>query len=150
VDALDRKILVALQANSELSAADLASAVGLSHTPCWRRLKRLEASGVIRGREIILDPAALGLAVIVFAEVRLKQHDESTLEKFEHMACLRPEILECFSMSGDSDYLLRVVVQSIEHYETFLKKVLLHLPGVTSINSRFALKSVKLTNRLPL
>jgi Lrp/AsnC family transcriptional regulator len=150
VDVIDRKILLALQVNPELSAADLASSVGLSHTPCWRRLKRLEQSGIIRGREIILDPVALGLTVIVFAEVRLKQHDENTLEDFEQIACRRPEILECFSMTGDSDYLLRIVVRSVEDYETFLKKVLLHLPGVTSVNSRFALKSVKLTSRLPI
>jgi Lrp/AsnC family transcriptional regulator len=88
--------------------------------------------------------------VNVFASVRLKQHDEETLEALERAAGERPEILECFSMTGESDYLFRIVVRSIEDYEQFLKKVLLHLPGVASVNSSFALKRVKLTTNLPI
>jgi len=150
LDTIDRKILSALQANPNLSAADLAAQAGLSHTPCWRRVKKLEEAGVIRGKEIVFNPLALDLTVIVFAEVRLKHLDENTLENFESIARQCPEILKCFSMSGESDDLLRVVVRSVEHYEIFLKKILLHLLDVTSINSRFALKTIKMTSRLPI
>lgn len=150
MDKIDRKILASLQANPQRSVADLASDVGLSHTPCWRRLKKLEESGVIRERAVLLDPLLLDLTVNVFAELRLKQHDEETLEALEAQARDHPEIVECFSMSGQGDYLMRVVVRSVGDYEVFLKKVLLHLPGVGSINSSFALNCIKLTTKLPL
>ncbi len=150
MDRLDLKILDALQHDASISVADLADRVGLSNTPCWRRLKRLESSGAIRERAAILDPKMVGLGVAVFAEVRLRQHDEETLEAFERSVCEQAGIVECFSMSGERDFLLRIVVQDVDHYEVFLKKVLLHLPGVASVNSSFALKTVKLTTRLPL
>jgi Lrp/AsnC family transcriptional regulator len=150
MDAVDRKILTLLQSQPELSVVELSERVGLSHSPCWRRLKRLEAEGVIRERAVLLNPLALGLTVNVFAHLKLRQHDESTLEGFESAARERTEIVECFSMSGESDYILRIVIGNIEDYERFLKKVLLHLPGVASVNSSFALKCVKLTTRLPL
>lgn len=150
MDKIDRRILAALQARPHRSVAELAGDVGLSHTPCWRRLKKMEESGVIRERAVILDPLLLDLTVSVFAELRLKQHDEETLEAFESQARDHPEIVECFSMSGQSDYLMRIVVRSVADYEVFLKKILLHLPGVGSINSSFALNCIKLTTKLPL
>jgi Lrp/AsnC family transcriptional regulator len=150
VDGIDRKILTLLQANPDLPVIELAAQVGLSHSPCWRRLKRLEASGVIRERAVLLNPLALGLTVNVFAQLKLRQHDEATLEALESAALDRPEIVECFSMSGESDYILRIVIGNIDTYEKFLKKVLLHLPGVASVNSSFALKCVKLTTQLPV
>ena len=150
MDRIDLKILDALQQDSSLTAAGLAERVGLSPTPCWRRLKKLEDSGVIRERAVVLDAKAMGLGVSVFAEVRLKVHDEDTLEAFEKTVRDRGEIIECFSMSGERDYLLHVVVKDIDRYEHFLKKVLLHLPGVGSISSSFALKCVKKTTRLPI
>jgi len=150
VDAIDRKILSALQAEPGISVVDLAQKVGLSHTPCWRRIKKLEADGVIVGRAILLDPAAFGLGVVVFANLRLRHHDEDTLESLENEARALPQITDCSSMSGDCDYILRIVVGSIDEYEAFLKKVLLHLPGVASINSHFALKCIKRTTRLPI
>jgi Lrp/AsnC family transcriptional regulator len=150
LDTIDRKILNLLQSHPEMSVSEISERVGLSQTPCWRRVKRLEADGVIRERAVLLDPAALGLGVNVFASLKLRQHDETTLEALENAARSRPEIVECFSMSGDSDYILRVVIRSIDAYEQFLKKVLLHLPGVASVNSSFALKCVKLTTRLPI
>lgn len=150
MDAIDRRILSELQAEPGISVVDLAQRVGLSHTPCWRRIKKLEADGVIIGRAILLDPAALGLEVVVFANLRLRHHDEETLEALENEARALPQITDCSSMSGDSDYILRVVVSSIDEYEVFLKKVLLHLPGVGSINSHFALKCIKRTTRLPI
>lgn len=150
MDHVDRKILRCLQKEPDLSINALAERVGLSQTPCWRRLKRMETDGVIIGRAILLDPKQLGLGVDVFAHLRLKMHDEETLEALERATLDHPEIVECFSMSGESDYVMRVVVGSIDDYERFLKKVLLHLPGVASINSSFALQRIKMTTALPI
>jgi len=150
LDELDRKILRALQSNPEMSILDVGDVVGLSQTPCWRRLKRLEKEGVIVRRAVILDPKKLGLSVMAFANLKLNSHKEETLEALESEVRQHPEILDCFAMSGDSDYVLRVVVPSIDAYEHFLKKVVVHLPGVASVNSSFALKSVKATTDLPI
>ena len=150
MDKLDRRILATLQAQPDISTSDLAETVGLSHTPCWRRVKRLEADGVIKGRAVLLDAKLLGLNVNVFADIRLKQHDEETLLALETAVGRQPDIVECFSVSGESDYVLRIVTSSIEAYEAFLKKVLLHLPGVAAVSSRFALGCIKLTTALPI
>jgi Lrp/AsnC family transcriptional regulator len=150
MDDTDRRILRVLQDSPEISISDLAQLVGLSHTPCWRRIKQMEASGAIRERVVILDPQIMGLGISVFANVRLRAHDENTLEAFEQAACSRAEIVDCFSMSGESDYIFRVIVESIDQYEHFLKKVLLHFPGVASVNSHFALKCIKKTTKLPI
>lgn len=150
MDDIDRKILRVLQNTPDLSIEALAERVGLSHTPCWRRLKKLEESGVIVGRALLLDQDSLGLPITVFAHLKLKQHDENTLEALERAVLGSPEVLECFSLSGGSDYVCRIVVESVARYETFLKKTLLHLPGVAEVNSQFALKRVKLTSKLPV
>lgn len=144
------RILATLQDHPDLSTSEIAEIAGLSNTPCWRRLKKLEADGVIVGRAVLLNARALGLTVNVFADIRLKLHDEQTLLAFEADVAKQPEIVECFSVSGDSDFILRVVTRSIEDYESFLKKVLLHLPGVAAVNSRFALSCVKMTTALPI
>lgn len=149
MDGFDLEILRRLQAEPDISLADLAPAVGLSQTPCWRRMKKLQEQGVIRGRAILIDQAAMGLPVNVLAHIKLTSHREETLEAFEIAVADQPEIIECFSMSGASDYTLRIVSQSIEAYERFLKRKLSHLPGVASINSSFALKCVKDTRVLP-
>ena len=150
IDAFDQKILKCLQTEPQLSMVDLAERVGLSHTPCWRRLRRMENAGLIMGRPVILNPVALGYPVNVFAHIKIRNHDETTLEQFEDVVRGHAEIVECFSMSGDSDYVLRIVARSIEDYERFLKKVLLHLPGVGAINSSFSLKQVKMTTAIPI
>lgn len=150
MDDIDLKILRILQTDSAISMVDLALKVGLSHTPCWRRVKALEESGAIRCRAVLLDPAIMGLGVNVLANIKLKAHDEATLEAFEQAARDRPEIVECFTMGGESDYAVRIVVRSIDEYEHLLKKVLLHFPGVAAVNSHFALKCVKNTTRLPI
>jgi Lrp/AsnC family transcriptional regulator len=150
MDEMDRKILRVLQREPELPIVELAERVGLSHTPCWRRIKNLQAAGVIVKRAVILDPKAVGYGVNVFANLNFAKQDEETLIAFEREVEKYPQIVECFSMSGASDYLIRIVAQSIEDYEIFLKKVVLHLPGVSTVNSSFALKAVKLTTDLPL
>jgi Lrp/AsnC family transcriptional regulator len=150
VDEIDKNILRALMREPDLPMTELADRVSLSQTPCWRRVKRLEEQGVIKGRALLLDPGALGLSVSVFAHVKLKRQDEDALEAFEAAILKCDSIVECFSMTGDSDYLLRVVVGTLSEYEQFLKKVLLHKMGVAAVNSSFALKEVKATLTLPL
>jgi Lrp/AsnC family transcriptional regulator len=150
VDEADLKILRTLQNEPDLPIQALAERVGLSHTPCWRRLRKLEQEGVIAGRALLLDQDRLGLPITVFAHVKLKQHDERTLEALERAVLESREIVECFSVTGGNDYVCRVVIESVSRYEVFLKKILLHLPGVSEVNSQFALKRVKLTTKLPL
>lgn len=150
LDSFDWKILAALQADPVITIGALAERIGLSQTPCWRRLKALEQQGYIARRAVILDAHKLGFTVDVIAHVRLGRHDEETLDAFEEEVRRHPQVVECFSMSGESDYLMRIVGRSIEEYERFLKKVLLHLPGVAAVNSSFSLKTVKVTTDLPI
>ncbi|MEJ2418772.1 MAG: Lrp/AsnC family transcriptional regulator [Exilibacterium sp.] len=150
IDELDRKILRALQQSADHSMAELGEKVGLSHTPCWRRIKRLENEGVIKGRVTLLDPAKLNLGVSVHAYLTIKSHDEQSLTAFESAVQEVDEIVECYSTTGDKDYLLRIAVNSVDHYERLLKRTLVHLPNVASVNSTFALKQVKYTTQLPI
>ncbi len=150
IDELDRKILRALQQSADHSMAELGEKVGLSHTPCWRRIKRLESEGVIKGRVTLLDPAKLNLGVSVHAYLTIKSHDEQSLTAFESAVQEVDEIVECYSTTGDKDYLLKIAVNSVDHYERLLKRTLVHLPNVASVNSTFALKQVKYTTQLPI
>lgn len=150
MDEVDLRLLRTIQSEPDLAVAELARLAGLSQTPTWRRLKRLQDEGYISGRAVLLDAGRLGLTVNVFAYIRLKHHDEETLESLEQEVHQHPEIVECFSLSGDSDYVLRIMVRSVEDYEKFHKRVLLHLPAVAYINSSFSLKGVKLTTKIPL
>jgi len=138
-----------MQNEPGLSLQRLAERVGLSHTPCWRRVKRLEEDGVI-AQFTAVDQDAVGLPITVFAQLKLKSHDEKTLMAMERAVLDCAEIVECFSISGRADFICRVVVESVARYETFLKKTLLHLPGVAEVNSEFGLKRVKLTTKLPI
>ena len=150
VDATDLKLLRALQREPTLSAAELGERIGLTHTPCWRRLKRLEADGVIRGRRLLLDAEALGLPITVFCFIRLGRHDRATMEAFEAAAREHPNIVQCYTMSGDQDYVLRVVVDSVKAFERLVKNDLLALPSVGQMSSSFALSEIKNTTELPL
>ncbi|MFV0643246.1 MAG: Lrp/AsnC family transcriptional regulator [Sphingomonadaceae bacterium] len=150
LDAIDRNIIRTVQVDPEISVAALGDAVGLSQTPCWRRLKRLEKNGIILRRAVIFDPRKIGLPITVLAHIKLQGHDEEKLESLERAVLDQPMILECFSMSGESDYVMRIAAKDIDDYERFLKKVLLHLPGVVSVNSSFALKTIKSTTDLPV
>ncbi len=150
LDEFDRKILRELQQNADCTMADLGAKVGLSHTPCWRRVKRLESEGVIRQKVTLLAPKKLSLNVTVYAYIIIKSHDEESLNAFESAVHQIREIVECYSTSGEKDYTLRVVVESVEHYERLLKQELVHLPNVASVNSTFALKQIKYTTQLPL
>lgn len=150
IDDFDRKILRRLQDDADCSMAELGDAVGLSHTPCWRRVKRLEAEQIIEGKVVLLNPQKLNLGVTVYAYITIKRHDEKSLNAFESDVQRVDEIVECHSISGEKDYVLRIVVNSVEHYEQLLKKTLVHLDNVASVNSTFALKQVKYTTKLPL
>ena len=150
LDVFDIKILKALQSDAEYSMNDLGELIGLSHTPCWRRIKRLENEGYIQRKVTLLDPKKLNLGVSVHAYITIKSHDEESLLAFESSVHEIPEIVECYSTTGEKDYLLRIVAESVEHYEDLLKKQLVHLPNVASVNSTFALKQVKYTTELPL
>ena len=150
LDDYDKKILKVLQTNAEFSMAEIGDKVGLSHTPCWRRIKRLEEDGFIRARVTLLDPHKLDLSVTVHAYITIKKHDEESLIAFESAVQSISEIVECYSTTGEKDYLLRIIVRSVDHYERLLKTTLVHLPNVASVNSTFALKQVKYTTQLPL
>ena len=150
MDETSRKILRLLQSEPELTVAEIGERVGLSHTPCWRRIKEMERQGIIRGRIVAVDPKRVGFEVSVFCFVRLKQHDEATLLEFEKAVKHMPEVVQCYSMTGDHDYVLRVLTSSVRQYEEILKKALLKLPGVGFVNSSFALDELKNTHRVPL
>jgi DNA-binding Lrp family transcriptional regulator len=150
LDAIDRKILALLQEDARLANVDLAGKVGLSPSPCLRRVRDLEEAGVIRRYVTLLDPAAIGLPVSVFVSVSLERQVEQALERFEAAILKRPEVMECYLMTGDADYLLRVVTADLSAYELFLIEHLTRVPGVASIKSSFALKQVKYRTALPV
>ena len=150
LDAIDRRILTELQADARISNAALAEAVGLSASPCLRRVRALEAAGVIRRYAALLEAAEVGLPISVFVQVTLERQIEQALETFETAIQDRPEVMECYLMTGDADYLLRVVVSDLNAYERFLKEHLTRVSGVSSIKSSFALNQVKYSTALPL
>jgi Lrp/AsnC family leucine-responsive transcriptional regulator len=150
LDEIDRKILRHLQEEARISNADLADRVGLSPAPCLRRVRSLEEGGVIRKYVTLLDPAAVNLGVTVFVQISLDLQVEDRLEIFERAVMRRPEVLECYLMTGDADYLVRVVVPDVAAYERFLKDTLTRIEGVAGIKSSFALKQVKYSTVLPV
>lgn len=150
LDQIDRKIIKALQENARLSSQELSEQVGISSSPCWRRVKALEEAGVITKYVTLVDPEALGLSISIFTNVSLDKQIETALETFQKAVRKRPEVMECYLMTGDFDYLLRVVVASLQDYERFLLDHLTRIPGVASIKSSFALKQVKYTTALPV
>ncbi len=150
LDNIDRRILTALQNNARISNVELARMVGLSPSPCLRRVKTLEDCGVIQRYVSLLDQGAVGFPVSVFVNVTLERQVESALEQFEAAIGKRPEVLECYLMTGDADYLLRVVTSDLASYERFLVDHLTRIPGVSSIKSSFALKQVSYRTALPL
>ncbi|MDP6166646.1 MAG: Lrp/AsnC family transcriptional regulator [Gammaproteobacteria bacterium] len=150
LDSFDLKILQALQRQADISVQALSELVGLSHTPCWRRIKRLREAGVLGASVALVDARKVGLGVTVFVHAKLNSHDELVLADFESAAIAMDEVIQCYIMSGDMDYLLRVVVPSIEQYELTLKRKLVRLPGVLSLNSSFALRELKNNHQLPL
>ncbi len=150
LDAIDRKILALLQQDGRMSLADLAGKVGLSTSPCLRRVRIMEKAGIISRYVAVLSQQAVGLPVSVFISIKLESQREDALNKFAKAIARWPEVLECYLMTGPRDYLLRVVVADLAAYEQFLKQKLTRLDGIASIESSFALEQVKYTNVLPI
>ena len=149
-DAIDRRILEVIQEEARISNAELAARVGLSPSPCWRRVRALEDAAVIRRYVTLVDAQAIGLPINVFATVTLEKQVERALERFERAVAERPEVMECYLMTGEFDYLLRIMVPSLGAYERFLMDHLTRIEGIASIKSSFALKQVRYKTALPL
>ncbi|MBW8754382.1 MAG: Lrp/AsnC family transcriptional regulator [Sphingomonadales bacterium] len=150
LDGIDRRILETLQGDALLSNAELAERVGSSAASCWRRVRNLEAAGVLGRAVRLLDPEALGRNVNVLCNVRVSSHAREVRGAFEDFVRQRREVMECYSMSGDWDYLLRIVAADVADYERFLMRVLLEHPSVGGASSHFALSQTKYTTALPL
>ena len=150
IDAIDRRILQRLQADAKITNAELARQVGLSPSPCLARVRALERAGVISRHVTLLDPLKVGLGVSVFIQVSLEQQVERALSVFQAAIAGYPEVMECYLMTGDADYLLRVVVADVPALERFILERLTKIRGVASIRSSFALKQVKYETALPL
>ena len=149
-DTKDLKILQILQEEARISNVDLAERVDLSPSPCWRRVRTLESAGVIQSYVALVNAKAVGLPISVFATVTLERQTEKALEQFEKSVNQRPEVMECYLMTGEFDYLLRIVVPDVETYEHFLIEHLTRIKGIASIKSSFSLKQVCYKTTLPL
>ncbi len=149
MDSLDQAILECIQEDCSLSLAEISERVGLSSTPCWRRIQKLEKAGVIRQRVALLDAEALNLPITVFVSVRTSQHSQDWLERFNSAVQSLPEVVEFYRMSGDVDYLLKVVVPDIAAYDVVYKK-LIERVDLLDVSSSFAMERIKSTTALPL
>ena len=150
IDSTDKKILSLLQENSDKSTAALAESLHISQSPCWRRINRLEEQGVIRKRVALLDSEALGIEVVVFATVNLTQTGRQNLLEFERMIEGHPEVLECYTMTGIWDYILKIVTRDVRHYEDFLRNTLSASDLIRELHSHIAVTEIKNTSALPL
>jgi Lrp/AsnC family transcriptional regulator, cysteine-sensing transcriptional activator len=149
MDAIDRKILTVLQKDASLSVAEIGNRVGLSSTPCWKRIQRLEADGVIQRRVAVVDQDKLGLGVTVFVSIETGDHSEDWLKRFAEVVSALPEVMEFYRMAGDVDYMLRVVVPDIPGYDAFYKRLIATVP-LKNVTSRFAMEKIKSTTELPI
>ncbi len=149
MDLTDRKILSLLQGDASLSVAEIGSRVGLSSTPCWKRIQRLEADGIIQRRVALVDQDKIGLGITVFVSIETGDHSQDWLSKFADMVGAMPEVMEFYRMAGDVDYMLRVVVPDIQGYDTFYKKLIGSVP-LKNVTSRFAMEKIKSTTALPI
>jgi Lrp/AsnC family transcriptional regulator len=150
LDKADLRILEVLQHHGNLSAAEVAEKVDMTTSTCWRRITRLEEAGVIKSRVTLLDREKAGLNVTVFSRVKLSTHGRDSLGRFEQAVRELPEVLECYTLMGDTDFLLRICVRDIKAYEAFFLDHLTRLPGVESVHSSIALSTIKETTALPL
>jgi Lrp/AsnC family transcriptional regulator len=149
MDATDRKILALLQEDASLSVAEIGSRVGLSSTPCWKRIQRLEADGVLLKRVALIDQDKLGLGVTVFVSIETGDHSQDWLDGFAQVVGAMPEVMEFYRMAGDVDYMLRVVVPDIAGYDAFYKRMIAAVP-LKNVTSRFAMEKIKSTTALPI
>jgi Lrp/AsnC family transcriptional regulator len=149
LDAIDRKILAVLQEDASLSVAEIGDRVGLSSTPCWKRIQRLEADGVILRRVALVDQNKIGLGLSVFVSVESSDHSDAWLKRFAEAVRAMPEVMEFYRMAGDVDYMLRVVIPDMQSYDVFYKK-LIHAVPLKNVTSRFAMEKIKSITALPI
>lgn len=149
LDATDRRILMLLQRDGALPLAEIAAAVGLTTSPCWKRIKRMEDSGVIRGRVAVVDPAKVGLPLTAFVEIEAGDHSPEWLARFADAMAAMPEVLDVWRMAGDVDYLLRVAVPDMAAYDAFYRRLIAAAP-LKNVSSRFAMEQVKGGTPLPI
>jgi Lrp/AsnC family transcriptional regulator len=150
LDPIEKRILAVLQEDATLPLAQIAERVGISATPCWRRIQRLREAGIIKAQVALLDRRAIGLNAQVFAQVRLSAHGRERLEEFAQEIRGFPEVLECYVMMGSIDFMLRIVAADIDAYERFFFEKLSRVPGIQEISSMVALSEIKATTALPL
>ena len=149
MDAIDRRILAVLQDDASLSVAEIGHRVGLSSTPCWKRIQKLEADGVIQKRVALVDQDRIGLNISVFVSIETGDHSQEWLDRFAKTVTAMPEVMEFYRMAGDVDYMLRVVVPDIQGYDTFYKRLIAAVP-LKNVTSRFAMEKIKSTTALPI
>jgi Lrp/AsnC family transcriptional regulator len=149
MDRLDRKILTLLQEDATMPVAEIGKRVGLSTTPCWRRIQKFEEDGVIKKRVAVLDPVKVNTSVTVFVSIRTSEHASEWLKNFANVVSEFPEVVEFYRMSGDVDYLLRVVVPNIEAYDAFYQRMISKV-SILNVSSSFAMEQIKNTTTLPL
>jgi Lrp/AsnC family transcriptional regulator len=149
MDAIDKKILVALQQDASLSVAEIGQRVGLSSTPCWKRIQKLEAEGVIQKRVALVDPDKIGLGITVFVSIETGDHSQAWLDRFATLVSAMPEVMEFHRMAGDVDYMLRVVVADMQSYDAFYKRLIAAVT-LKNVTSRFAMEKIKSTTVLPI
>jgi Lrp/AsnC family transcriptional regulator len=149
IDAIDRKILRVLQEDASLSVAEIGARVGLSSTPCWKRIQRMESEGIITGKVALVDQDKIGLGLSVFVSVESYDHSDAWLKKFAEAVRSMPEVMEFYRMAGDVDYMLRVVVTDMQSYDIFYKK-LIGAVALKNVTSRFAMEKIKSVTALPV
>jgi Lrp/AsnC family transcriptional regulator len=149
MDAIDRKILALLQDDASLSVQEIGNRVGLSSTPCWKRIQKLEAAGIISRRVALVDPDKVGLGVTVFVSVETADHSQEWLDRFARTVEAMPQVMEFYRMAGDVDYMLRVVVPDMHAYDRFYKQLIATVP-LKNVTSRFAMERIKSTTVLPI
>jgi Lrp/AsnC family transcriptional regulator, cysteine-sensing transcriptional activator len=149
MDAIDKKILATLQDDASLSVAEIGQRVGLSSTPCWKRIQKLEADGVIQKRVALVDQVKIGLGITVFVSIETGDHSQEWLARFADTVSAMPEVMEFYRMAGDVDYMLRVIVPDIQGYDAFYKKLIASVP-LKNVTSRFAMEKIKSTTALPI
>ena len=149
LDAIDWAILDVLQADASLPIQAIGDRVGLSTNPCWRRIRRLEEAGIIARRVALLDPARVGLPTTVFVAIRTARHDPEWLAAFARGIAAIPEITECHRMAGEVDYLLKLSVRDIAHYDRIYQRLIAEVPGISDVSSSFSMEALKVTTALP-
>jgi Lrp/AsnC family transcriptional regulator len=149
MDAIDRKILAVMQEDASLSVAEIGNRVGLSSTPCWKRIQKLEAEGVIQKRVAVVDQAKIGLGITVYVSVETDDHSQDWIDRFAKVVGAMPEVMEFYRMAGDVDYMLRVVAPDIAGYDALYKRLIATVP-LKNVTSRFAMEKIKSTTALPI